>query len=124
VTLRLNGGGATLLGPGAAGSVAAPLLFEALGVPAFLVPGAFFALAPEGFRARCDFAPALVVCFSWIAMLGRCGALAVGFGEVGAVLPDEPLWPEVPVELGEPVEPEEPVLLGAPEVPDEPAGLP
>jgi hypothetical protein len=55
-------------------------------------------------------------------MLGRCGTL--GFEELGTVLPDEPLWPEVPVELGEPVEPDELLVLGVLVVPDEVEGLP
>jgi hypothetical protein len=57
-----------------------------------------------------------------MAMFGRGGAL--GFVELGAVLPDEPLWPEVPLELGEPLEPDGALALGALVVPDEPEGLP
>jgi hypothetical protein len=109
VTFRLNGGGATLLGPAAAAGSAAALFFDPLLAPVFLVCEAFFGLVCEGVRDRCVFGPALVVCFSSIATAGR--TLTLGFAAPGAALPDEPLWPEAPVEPGEPVVPE-PVLLG------------
>jgi hypothetical protein len=86
--------------------------------PVFFVCEAFFGLAREGVRDRCVFGPALVVCFSSIATAG-C-TLTLGFAAPGALLPDEPLWPEAPVELGEPVVPGEPVPLGEPLVLEEP----
>jgi hypothetical protein len=43
----------------------------------------------------------------------------LGFGTFEPPLPDEPVWPEAPVELGEPDAPDVPVVP----VFDEPPGL-